>query len=145
MKKTRSRAGSLLIEAIVAAGLLMTTITLVSVLSIQVLGVWKDVRQHRIAVTELSNQLEALTILPADDLSQALSEIQAHATTTEALAELKISGTTSTDQLGTRVTLEISWQRSPHRKSLRLCGWSHPSLGRDLGGAADESTGEPNE
>ena len=67
----RTRAFST-IETVVAAGILLVIMNFAIQMTFRIDGLWSDVAQTRVAVHELSNQLETLTRLPVDELKNRL-------------------------------------------------------------------------
>ena len=66
-KRNGRRKGFTYAEVLVSATILTTIMSLVTVSSFRISRVWKDVRQQKIALNELSNHLDRLTALPVDD------------------------------------------------------------------------------
>ncbi|MCA9160487.1 MAG: hypothetical protein KDA72_19285, partial [Planctomycetales bacterium] len=63
-RQSHHRRGSMLTELMVAAGLLATAMGLVATCAVADQRLQRMQREHRLAVDELSNQLERLLALP---------------------------------------------------------------------------------
>ncbi len=68
-----SRRGLNTFEALVALGLLAATISGASVVAVRQLRLLDSGRQYRLAVDEVTNQLETLAALPAADRDAAIA------------------------------------------------------------------------
>ena len=70
-----NRRGLLMTELIVAAVLLITSLSLLTTLSIRTGKLWQDSRHYALAVDELTNQLERLTSLDVAGLDEQLLKL----------------------------------------------------------------------
>ncbi|QEG39770.1 hypothetical protein [Roseimaritima ulvae] len=120
-------AGVTMIETIVSAALLMTLISCFTATVFRVDRVWQDTAQHRVAMLELSNQLEKLTLLSADEARQQLDSLQPSSMASSRLTEPVLAAEVVEDAWGGRVVLELNWQRRHPGTPLRLVGWLRPS------------------
>jgi hypothetical protein len=96
-------------------------------------------RHYRIALEELTNQLERLTALPADEVAMAVEQIAPSAFATARLPGLNLRAQLDSADIGQRVTLTISWDEPERRKApVSLAAWivAEPSP------AADGPSGE---
>jgi len=105
------RSGFTISEVIVSTVLLMTIMSLVGAVCHRVNLIWFDVNHHRVAVSELSNQLEELTTMTHDQAAVAVKSIEPSESCRQALPAPQLSGEIFEDQLGTRVLLKINWTR----------------------------------
>lgn len=127
MKNKHSpRRGLVMTELVVAATLLITALSLVVTLSFRTGKLWQDSRHYKLAVEELTNQLERLTILDEAELDAALAEPAVSDAIQTALPNPRLSGTKVSDENGTRVVLEIQWDRIGKAEPLTLVGWIRP-------------------
>lgn len=117
------RNGVSSIELIVSAVLLMTVMSFMTTLCVRIDRVWKDISQQRVAVAELSNQLERLTLLPVDKIVAAIDGLEPSENCAMILPHPVLRGEIADDNLGRRITLKIHWQRQPVEKSVELSGW----------------------
>ena len=69
------RTAFTLTELMVCASLLVTVMSFVASLSMRTNRLWKDTQHHKIALDELSNQLEILTTLDLSAAQQALPSL----------------------------------------------------------------------
>ena len=123
------RQGVSKIEMIVAASLLVTVMSF-SVSGFQrVNGIWRDIRDRRLAVCELSNQLEELTRLSAAEAATALPELKPSVACAASLKQAKLSGARGEDALGQRLDLTLTWRprqsgfSKDHVRTVTLSGW----------------------
>lgn len=119
----QNRNGITAIELMVSAVSLLTIISVVSTLGVRINGVWKDIGHRRVAVCELSNQLEKLTRLPAGDLENELASLEPSEHCLRSLRNAKLQATTEADALGTRIVLSLNWDRRHPGKAVQLAAW----------------------
>jgi hypothetical protein len=125
------RRGLFMTELIVAAILLITSLSLLVTLSFRTGKLWQDSRHYTLAVNELTNQLERLTALDAAEIDEQLAELAPSAAIQAALPNPKIAGEKLTDEYGVRVRLEIEWDRPGNAKPVTLTAWVTPSTEED--------------
>ena len=117
------RRGVTSFELLVSVAILLSTVTVITSLIFKCGMIWKDVSQRRVAVAELSSQLEELTLLDAESATEKIEQLTLSATCVERLPEAQLSGTLSEDNLGVRIQLSLNWKRSVESKPVVLCGW----------------------
>lgn len=110
-------------EMLVSAVILCTTVTVLTSLLFKCGMIWRDVSFHRVAVHELSAQLEELTLLDADSVGERIEQLEPSAICADRLPEAKLTGTLVEDSLGVRIELSINWKRAVESKPIVLCGW----------------------
>lgn len=120
------RHGVLMTELIVAAVLLISTISLLTMFSVRTGKLWQDGRHYRLAVEELTNQLEKITSLDEAEIDARLADLQPSVEIQSVLPNARLSGETVSDEHGTRVTLEITWNRPGSAKPVSLVTWIAP-------------------
>lgn len=125
-RDVRCRVGTTMIEVVVAAMLLVAVMTFVTTLAFRIDLVWRDTAHHRTAMNELSNQLEALTMLPADELTTAMAALQPSELATRTLAQPELTGKVTDDEFGRRVVLRLNWQRRHPGNPVELVAWLTP-------------------
>jgi hypothetical protein len=76
-----------------------------------------------VATQELSNQLDRLTRLNAEELDAAIQKLQASALCLRSLQDPKLIGKVTKDELGVRVNLRIRWQAHSQPMQAELAGW----------------------
>lgn len=127
MKKIScQRHGTTVIECIVAASILLVVMSTVTTFVFRVGRIWMDISHQRIAIHELSNQLEAITLLPADQVPDALAAMTPSPGASRSLADAEFSGELLQDEIGARVRLQLSWQASRPVRPVVLTGWLNP-------------------
>ena len=127
-KKTNSRCrkkarGLMQIEVVVAALLLGAVITGVVGLNYRLLGVAKDTKHFQLALHEAANQIVLLSAGGLDGLDQRISEIKLSEDVAKALPDAKLDVRRIDDQTGTKVLVQIHWQRPAMPTSVELTGW----------------------
>lgn len=88
-KCRNDRAAVTLLELLVSVTTLVTVMTLTTTLCFQIQRTWQDIRQHQVAVGELSNQLEHLTQLNEEQFGTALEQLTPSATCERTLRQPK--------------------------------------------------------
>ncbi len=120
---TTAHCGVTLVEVLVAILLSTVVVSMIASMSVRIQHIWKEINHRRIALTELNNQLEELTRLPHDQMLSALGNLQADTACQTVLDDVRLEGEAIPDQLGTRITLRINWQRRVPGLPLQLSGW----------------------
>ena len=135
-KKMGRRDGILLVEIIVASTVLIAIMVFVTTLCLKVQSTWKDVREQRQVMAELSRHLDRLTMLPEDELENALDSIALSESIEDALRNPELSGRIYKDSIGKCVELTMQWEKNglPDR-SVSLSAWN---LGEQVVEAVDE-------
>jgi hypothetical protein len=130
LRPHRDRRGTSALEVIVAFTLLSTVLALSTPLVVAHGRLIKAQRDYRLALDELSNQLERLTALPEPDLVKALNELVPSPLTASRLPGATLRGQLADSELGKCVTLEIWWDE-PNRQAapLQLAAWVRPRAG----------------
>jgi hypothetical protein len=122
----KARGGFTMIEAVVSAGLLLVVMTFVVQMTVRVDGVWKDTTHHRVALQELSNQLESLTQLSVDDARERLGNIEVSDEVQSTLHDAVLSGDFIDDEFGQRIELQLKWNHGRPSKPVRMSAWMRP-------------------
>ncbi|TWT82745.1 hypothetical protein CA13_42080 [Planctomycetes bacterium CA13] len=112
-----------MIEVVIAAGLLITVMSFVTTLMYRVDLVWKDVAHQRAAMNELSNQLDRLSLMPAEQIQSELQKFEPSAEAKLSLFNPKVSGELTQDELGSRLTLRLSWSQLHPSKPIEMATW----------------------
>jgi len=122
-----ARRGTSALEVLVAFTLLSTVLALSTPLVVAHGRLLKAQRDFRLALDELSNQLDRLTALPETDLPKALDELVPSPLTVSRLPGATLRGQLADAELGKRLTLEIWWDE-PNRKAapVQLAAWVRP-------------------
>lgn len=125
-RRRSRRGGFTMLELLVSAILLIALISIVVPLTVRAGRIWQDARNYRLAVNELSNQLEDLTLLSDQDRQQALENWKPSPELLDVLPEAKLTGETIDDSDGKRVKLTLAWQRAVGTQPLSMIAWVHP-------------------
>lgn len=127
MHSRAKRSGMSVSELLVAATLLLTLITLVVPLAARTGRIWQDSRAYRMALEELTNELEHLTALPPEERQLALEQWQPSERITRALPGANLESETIDDEDGQRLVLTLDWDRPSGATPLSLVSWILPS------------------
>lgn len=121
----RPPAGITSIELLVVAGMLMAVMTFATTLCFRVNQIWQDVAHSRIALGELSNQLESLTRMPLAEVRRAAASLEPSAECARTLSRPVLECELAEDgDLGTRIVLRLNWDRRFRGKPVELTGWT---------------------
>ena len=116
----------LMTELIVAAVLLVTAISLLTMFSVRTGKLWQESRHYRLAVEELTNQLERLTSLDEAEIDDRLVDLEPSAEIQAVLPNPRLSGEKVADDHGTRVVVQVTWDRPGRAKPVSLVAWIAP-------------------
>jgi hypothetical protein len=135
----RRRSGASAIEMFVALALITSVLTLSAPLVVRHGRMLIAHRHYRIALDELTNQLEILSALPAADVPMAVEQIAPSSFATARLPGLELSAQLVDADIGQRVTLSITWGEPERRRApVSLVAWIIAEPSR----ADDEPPGE---
>ena len=110
-------------ELLASVAILLATVTVITTLLFKCGMIWRDVSQRRVAVAELSSQLEELTLLDQESATEKIEQLKLSQIFTERLPEAKLTGKISQDNLGVRIQLSLNWKRAVESKPIILSGW----------------------
>jgi hypothetical protein len=132
-------AGVTTLELLVAFSLLTTVMAVATPLVVRHGRLLASARHYRLALEEVSNQLERLSALPEADVRSALASIEPSAFTAERLPGAEVSGTLTPAQYGARLSVQIVWDE-PQRRSapVSLAAWLSPDPSEQVDNAARE-------
>ena len=121
-----------MIECVVAAGVLMIAMGTVTTMAFRISRMWAQTGHQRIAMDELSNQIEQIVDTEPDQIDDLIESLQPSQVALESLDQPELSGTRVRDETGDRVTLVLKW-RSPYPIApVQLTGWIDPSAAEVL-------------
>src|ERR1041385_154336 len=106
------RRGTGSLDLLVSFTLLMTAMSVATPLIVRHERMVKSHRNYRLALDELSNQMDRLTALQSDKLSQAVKQISPSSFISERLPGARLSGELQHADFGTRVKLTIFWSET---------------------------------
>ncbi len=115
-----------MVEMVISSLLLLTVMTFVTTLYFRINLVWKNIGHHRVAVAELSNQLESLTRLSPNEAQVAIESLEPSEYCARTLQAPELSGELLDDVLGKRIVLSLDWNRQTPGKPVELAGWLQP-------------------
>lgn len=126
-----------MLDMFVAFTLLAATIAVVTPLVIRHGRLLQSQRHYRLALEELTSQLDRLTMLDADELQDTVNALQPSEFVTERLPGAELDGEVSEITGGAwQVKLQLSWNAPGRREApVTLAGWAFPQ--RSLAGADD--------
>jgi len=120
-----------MLEAIAALAVLTLAIATLMPLFVRHTRLVADTRRERIALEELANQAERLTVVPAGDLDRHLATLALSPLAAGSLPEPRLTATRNPSPLGEQVTLRLAWD-SPGRtvRPLTFVAWVAAEQGR---------------
>jgi hypothetical protein len=126
------RRGTNSFEVIVSFTLLSSVLAFATPLVVRHSRLLAGQRHYRLALDELSNQVERLSALPADQVSAAVENLAPSEFAAKHLPGAELHGELAEAEPGQRLTLHLTWDE-PQRKSapLRLTTW----IGSESSGA----------
>jgi hypothetical protein len=136
IKRCRRAFGSL--EVIVALTLLLSVLSLSASLIVRHGRLLVTQRHYRQALDELSNQVDRLTALPADDVPQALKQVSLSQFAATRLPGAKLTADIKPADIGQRFILRLTWKEH-HEQSETMTGWILPRTS----GQAEKGSGAP--
>ena len=124
IRRVLARRGTTSLEVIVAFTLLSGVMAFAVPLVVAHGRLLKAQRNYRVALDELSNQLDRAGILPAAELPAAIENLSPSSHAAQRLPGARLRGELAESQFGRRLTLEISWDEpNRHSAPIRLTGW----------------------
>lgn len=126
-RRSPNRSGASSLEVIIAFTLLTGVLTASATLLVRNGRLLASQRHYRLALDELSNQMEQLSALSADELPKAVEQLTPSPFAVERLPGAKLQAELHAGDMGQRVTLSLQWQE-PQRESapVRLTAWVFP-------------------
>ena len=130
--KLRRKCGTTLVEVLVSFSLLATMVTLLTTTAVHHSRLRQTLRHERLAMDELSNQLELLSVLPDAEFSAAVAQLQPSDVVRASLPGVELKADIVELDDGTRMTLQIAWDSFGRRTNpLRLTAWRFPSADKN--------------
>ena len=136
------RQGLMTLELLVSAGLLVCMIGVLTPLTVRSGRLLDDSRQVRIALGELSNQIEVLTTYEGERLQAALAELTPSEAIRNALPGAALHGEIKDDGGDARLILTIDWDRPVKSAPLSLVAWLDSAAVKVAQDLARSSTNE---
>jgi hypothetical protein len=119
----RLRGGTGSLDTLVAFTLLVTVLSVATPLVVRHTRLLKSQRDYRLALDELSNQMDRLTALSADELPNALNELTPSSFLAERIPGSRLSGELQAAETGFRLKLRLSWDESQQNPPVSLAAW----------------------
>ena len=120
------RKGLVLLEVVVAAGLVIVLMSVAVPLVVQTARIWKQTQHYQFAADELSGQMDRLIALPASQRGTEMEQLEISPQTRRVLGKATLSGKTVVDGAGKRIELSIDWPRVGPAEPVRLVAWVDP-------------------
>ena len=117
------RSGITLLEVVVATVVLVAIMSLITTLCFRTSLVWRDIAHHRVAMAELSNQLERLTAMDHVQVRDELNSLEPSEPLMRTLNEPRLTGEMVPSKIGYQIHLRLNWKRRLPGKSVELTGW----------------------
>lgn len=111
------------LEIIVAAVLMGVLTGMLSTLSYQLQRVHKDARNYQLAVYEITNQLRRLQSLPSEQLPAEVNNLKLSEVAKARLEKAELKGALISDPSGTRIDIQINWDRIGPAEPVKLSAW----------------------
>ncbi len=121
--KFTCRRGVTMIELVVAAVVMVVVMSLVTTLCFRISCVWQDTGHRRVAVAELSNQLDRLTQMSPQQVRDALGTLKPSELSKRTLRDLQLAGELFQSEIGHRIHLQLNWSRRHPGRPVELVGW----------------------
>jgi hypothetical protein len=113
-----------LIEVFVALTLVTTMLSLAAPLVVRLGRMSVAHRHYRIALDELTNQLDRLTALPTNEVPTAIQELSPSPFAIARLPGVKLGAQLNAADIGQRLTLTITWDELERDQApLTLAAW----------------------
>jgi hypothetical protein len=120
----RRRRGTGTFDLLVSFTLLATVMSVATPLVVRHGQILKSHRNYRLALDELSNQMDHLTALSVDDLREAVKGLTPSKFVAARLPGAQLTGELDAAQFGTRITLKLSWDETERRSApVSLAAW----------------------
>ncbi len=134
------RGGASSLECVMAFTLLSSVLAFAAPLLVKHRRLVNSQREYRLALDEVSNQLERLTSLPGGEVEQAVEQLQLSEFAAARLPEAKLQRELRPADKGRQVTLSLTWEQ-PTAAPVVLTGWIFPD--RAEVAATAERGGQP--
>jgi hypothetical protein len=139
-RRPARRYGTGTLDILMSFTLLLTVISVSTPLIVRHGRMLKAQREYRLALDEVTNQLDRLTALPLDELPQAVKQLSPSTFISERLTGAQLKGELEPAEFGTRVTLRLSWHGADHLEApITLAAWAFPSHPRSANATVEES------
>jgi len=122
-----NRRGASSLECVVAFTLLSSVLAFMSPLVVKHRRLVNSQRDYRLALDEVTNQLERLMAMKSDDVERAVEQMQASSFVTARLQEAALKGEVrnvegESSSMKKQVTVSLTWEQRP-AAPVTLTGW----------------------
>jgi hypothetical protein len=115
-------------DLLVALGLLVTVMSVATPLVVRHGRLLTSHRNYRLALDELSNQLDRLRAMPVNELPDEMERLTPSGFVKERLPGAKLDGKLRPEESGTHITLRLSWNDAErHRAPMTVAAWIFPT------------------
>lgn len=119
-----SRRAATILEAMISFTLLSTVLAFAAPLIVKHQRLLTAQRDYRLALDEVSNQLERLSAVPDSELSAALEQLHPSEFISEKLYGVKLDSRIDSVDVGRRLTVRLSWGASDlYASTVALAAW----------------------
>jgi hypothetical protein len=126
-RRTWLRRGTSNLDLLVALSLLVTVMSVSSPLVVRHGRLLSSHRNYRLALDELSNQLDRLRAMPIAELAREIERLAPSSFVVERLPGARLTGQLRPEELGTQITLSLSWNDAErHGAPVTLATWVFP-------------------
>jgi hypothetical protein len=126
-----TRVGTSSLELLIAFTLLASVIAFATPLAVKHSRLLAGQRNYRVALDELSNQVDRAALLSGAELREAVASIEPSDFAAARLPGVKIYGQLESIDAGQRLTLSLSWEdQPPGVPPLSLATWIAPRAER---------------
>lgn len=132
-RRCRFRKGASIAEVVVSSVLLISSLGIVGTGAVGTQRMLRDGQNYRLAVDELSNQLELLTVLPERDLEEAIAALSLPEYVTSRLAGATIHSEVIAKDSGKWIRLSIDWDRPGDPDPIVMVALLHYSMADVIG------------
>jgi hypothetical protein len=118
------RAGTSSLEVLMAFTLLSSVLAFSGPMIVRHNRLLRAQRDYRLALDELSNQIDRVLAIPRDEQAAAVDALGVSEATAERLPGSEIHGRIAASDEGSRLTVELTWDE-PNRQAapVRLTAW----------------------
>jgi hypothetical protein len=121
--------GTTTVEVLISFTLLITVLSFSAPLMVKHSRLLKAQRDYRLALDELSNQIERLSALPQDELPAAVEKLAPSEFITAHLSGVQLRGELAANDNARRVTLRLAWDEPQRLQApVSLAAWISPPV-----------------
>lgn len=123
LRPRNTRDGATLVELLIASVVLVSAMSFITTMCFHTNQVWKRIAHQRVAVSELSNQLDHLTLLSVEEAQEAIANLSPSPQCKQTLTSPKLAAQLVEDAIGTRIELQLDWDNQIPSRPVKLSGW----------------------